>query len=82
MDELDEGCSFNVSCAVGIAGPPGKDHQQRSQTLTAAGDDVLGNTVDQGYRTLKPGPDDRVHGGKVGVDNGSDFYKGHECQAG
>ena len=43
--------------------------------------EVFGNPVDQGDRALEPGPDDRVHGGKIGVDYGTDFYEGHECQA-
>ncbi len=80
MDELDKSRSFNVSVAVIIAGPARQNHQQGPQAFAASGDDVFGNAVHQGYRALQPRPDDRVHGGEVGVDDGTDFYEGHGCQ--
>ena len=55
----------------------GEHDQQRAQALAAAGDDVLGDLVDQRHGTLEARADDRVDGVEVGLDQGADVIQGH-----
>ena len=52
MDEFDEGGRLDVGVARVPAGAAGQHHQQGPQALAAAGDDVLGDLVDQRHGAL------------------------------
>ena len=76
MNSMKAAASMCASALV-AAGPPGQHHQQRPQALAAAGDDVLGDLVDQRNGALQARADDGVDGVEVRLDERADLFQGH-----
>ena len=73
VDELDERRGLDVRLPLRLAGAGGEHDQHRAQALAAAGDDVLGDLVDERHGTLQARADDRIDRAQVRLHQGTDL---------
>jgi len=76
VDEFDEGRGVDVARSAITAGARREQHDQRPQPLAAARDNVLGNLIDECDGAFHAGPDHRIDGAEVGMNQSFDSGQG------
>jgi hypothetical protein len=77
VDEFDESGGFDMGMAVVSAGTAGEYDQQGAEAFATAGDDVLGDLVDERDGALQARADDLIDAEEVWANQGSNVIQSH-----